>query len=339
MNSTMSPDRSVLIRGDGVAAYCCAHLLANAGFRVSMERPDRPRVPAIMLSDAALALIRDVFGQPSLFAALPRIARRVVKWGEAAGPVSLPHSAVVVSETFLLESLAPVFETDAGSAPAFTVYTSRPLPAAATEHRFGSRHAAAAQVALRDPADLSGCWIESLENGWLFLIPNAAQSTWLLAVGGPLESLLESSRVIAPRVNLLGGRSGEFATCPRILSPLCGDGWLACGTVAMAFDPICGDGTAQAVREAILAAAVVRGIAAGGDAAGLFSHYEMRLTAAMLRHLTLCADFYRTGGKSSWWQAELQSLEAGYRWCAEKVAGAGEPRYQLRDFVLERRPG
>jgi hypothetical protein len=338
MNTTMLSDRSVLIRGDGVAAYCCAHLLNNAGFRVAMERPERPRVPAIMLSDSALALIRDVFGRPSLFAELPRIARRTVAWGKAADPVSIAHSAVVVSERHLLESLAPEFRTDAGIAPGFTIYTSKPLPTAATEQRFGSRHAAAAQVALRDQADLSSCWIESVEDGWIFLIPNAAESTWLLAVGAPLESLLESSRVIGPRVNLLGGRSGEFTTCPRILSPLGGDGWLACGTVAMAFDPICGDGTAQAVREAILAAAVVRGIADGGDAAGLLSHYEMRLTAAMLRHLTLCAEFYRTGGNGPWWQAELRSLDAGYRWCADKLAGAGEPRYQLRDFVLECRP-
>lgn len=322
-----------------MAAYCCAHLLHNAGFRVAMERPARPRVPAIMLGDSALALIRDVFGRPSLFAELPRIERRVVAWGRGAEPVSVAHSAIVVSENYLLESLAPGFETDAAVSPGFTIYASKPLPAAATEQRFGARHAAAAQVALMDQADLSSCWIESLEDGWLFLIPNPAGSTWLLAVGAPLESLLESSCVIAPRVNLLRGRSGEFATCPRILSPPGEDGWLACGTVAMAFDPICGDGTAQAVREAILAAAVVRGIAGGGDAAGLLSHYEMRLTAAMLRHLGLCAEFYRTGGNGPWWQAELESLGAGYRWCADKLAGAGEPRYQLRDLVLESRRG
>jgi 2-polyprenyl-6-methoxyphenol hydroxylase-like FAD-dependent oxidoreductase len=330
-----SATRNVLIRGDGVAACCCAHLLKNAGLRVMVERPDRPRVPAIMLSDPALALIRDVFGQPSLFSRLPRIERRVVAWGADAEPVSLTHSAAVVSETLLLESLGRGFTADPGVYPDFTIRTSRPLPSVAAEKRFGSRRAAAAQVALRDETDRSTCWIESLEEGWLFLIPNASESTWLLAVGAALESLLARSRVIARRVNLLGGRSGEFVTCPRIVTPLCGDGWLACGTVAMAFDPICGDGTAQAIREAILAAAVVRGIAEGGDAPSLFSHYETRLTAAMGRHLALCAEFYRSGGTGPWWQAELESLAAGYRWCASKLAGAGEPRYRLRDFVLE----
>jgi hypothetical protein len=332
-NSTRSrKSQSVSIRGDGAAAYCCAHLLRNAGFEVAMERLDRPRVPAIMLSDAAVELIRDVFGNPSLFSGLPRIERRNVVWGDAADPRALPHSAVVISEAALLDSLIGghgtrgfTGETDD---PRFTVYTSRPMPPAAIEQRFGSRRASAAPVVLNDAADLSACWIESVESGWLFLIPNALESTWLLAIGGPVEALLRQSRAIAPRIQLLSGRSAEFSSCPRILSPLCGDGWLACGSVALGFDPICGDGTAQAIREAILASAVIRAIAGGGDSTSLFSHYEMLLTAAMRRHLALCAEFYRSGGSGSWWQTELESLEAGFRWCTSKLAGASEPRYQ-----------
>jgi hypothetical protein len=317
-----------------VAAYCCAHLLLDAGFRVAVELRDRPRVPAIMLSDAAVALIRDVFARPSLFSGLPRIERRCVLWGNSANPVSLPHSAVVVSESFLLESLQCGFTPETGGSFDFTIYTSRPTPPVAVEQRFGSQRASAVQVVLKDRADLSACWIESLEGGWLFLIPNASESTWLLAVGAPPEVLLEQSRAIAPRVSLLSIQSGEFSTCPRILSPLCADGWLACGTVAMGFDPICGDGTAHAVREALLACAVIRAIAGGGDAPSLFSHYETLLTAGMRRHLALCADFYRTGGAGPWWRTELESLEEGYRWCTSKLAGAGEPRYRLKGFEL-----
>jgi hypothetical protein len=287
-----------------------------------------------MLSDAAVALIRDVFGQPSLLSDLPRIERRCVVWGNSANPASLPHSAIVVSENFLLESLQCGFTEDLGGSCDFTIHTSRPTPAVAVEQRFGSQRASAAQVVLKDRADLSACWIESLEGGWLFLIPNASESTWLLAVGASPEALLEQSRAIAPRVDLLSSRSGEFSTCPRILSPLCADRWLACGTVAMGFDPICGDGTAHAIREALLASAVIRAIAGGGDAPSLFSHYETLLTAGMLRHLALCAEFYRTGGSGPWWRAELESLEEGYRWCTSKLAGAGAPRYRLNGFEL-----
>jgi hypothetical protein len=292
-----------------------------------------------MLSDAALALIRDVFGRPALFSGLPRIERRNVLWGQTENPSSLPHSAVVVSERFLLESLeggmaGEDVTTETDQSPDFTVYTSRPMPSVATEHRFGSRHASAAEVVLKDRADLSACWIESMEGGWLFLIPNASESTWLLAVGGPLGELLGQSRAIAPRIDLLGGRSGEFTACPRILSHLCGDRWLVCGAVALGFDPICGDGTAHAIREAVLASAVIRAIADGGDAPALYAHYEMLLTAGMRRHLALCADFYRAGGQGPWWQTEREALEEGYRWCTSKLAGAEEPRYQLRGFEL-----
>jgi 2-polyprenyl-6-methoxyphenol hydroxylase-like FAD-dependent oxidoreductase len=200
--------------------------------------------------------------------------------------------------------------------------------------RFGSRRAAAVEVMLKDQADSSACWIESTQNGWLFLIPNATESTWLLAVGASIESLVAESQVIAPRIDLRGKRSGEFAACPRIATPLCGDGWVACGTAAIAFDPICGDGTAQAVREGILASAMIRAIVDGGDAPSLRAHYEARLTAGMLRHLGLCGEFYRTGGTGRWWQAELASLTEGERWCAAKLSEAGEPRYQLRGFEL-----
>lgn len=327
-------ERNVLIRGDGVAARCCARLLQKAAFHVAIEPPARARVPAIMLGDRAVALIRDVFGKPALLEKANRIERRVVSWGKEAEPVVLKHSAVVVSEAVLLESLDRGCEPASGVSPGFVIHTSKPLPPESQEHRFGTRHATAVEAALKNPADVSICRIESLEDGWLFLIPNAAESTWLIAVGAPAERLLGRSRVIAPRIKLLDGRSAEFPACPRISNPLCGEGWLACGTGALGFDPICGDGTAQAVREAVLATAVVRAIADGGDAASLFAHYEMRLIAGMARHLELCADFYRSGGSGPWWQGELEALMRGQRWCAERLAGAGEPRWQLRGDVL-----
>src|SRR5215472_12186262 len=99
--------KAVMVRGDGVAAYCCAHLLGQAGIPVAMERPSRRRLPAIMLSEAAIHLIADVFGQKNLFRGLPRIQRRTVVWGSGAEPIALPHSAVVVSEETLLDNLRP----------------------------------------------------------------------------------------------------------------------------------------------------------------------------------------------------------------------------------------
>ena len=343
---------TIRIQGDGVAAYCSAHLLGRAGCRVSLRRTDRPKLPAILLSDAALALIREVFDRPDVFRDSPRIRRRIVAWGKTAGgesnkPLVLDHSAVVVSEQSLLANLGQKLqvEDELGESEAdWTIFASRPLPETVSEQRFGSRIASAAQVDLRDGCDSAACWIESLEDGWLFLIPDTPDTGWLLAVGRPAAALLDRSRFIAPQIVRFRS-AGEFPAYPRIVSPLCGPSpaecagtgrWLACGTAAMAFDPICGDGTAHAVREAILAAAVIRAIDGGGDARELFLHYEARLTVGFQRHLALCREFYRAGYGGLWWNTEFEALERGLESFSRVAGGRTEFRYQLNGFELKR---
>jgi hypothetical protein len=286
--------------------------------------------------------MRDVFERPDLFHSAPRITRRVVQWGRNAEPVAFDHAAVVVSEQELLSALEQ--ETELLAEPTrdesdFTIIASRPLPADTVEHCFGSRIASAVPVRLKDARDSVSCWIESLEDGWLFLIPNAPESGWLLSVGCPLEAIAERSSLIAGRIALMSGASGQFPASPRIVSPLCGPGlrglgWLACGTAGMAFDPICGDGTAHAVREAILAAAVVGAISTGGDRKQLLCHYEARLTAGFQRHLAASLEFYRAGNGGPWWEKELEFLQRGLQWCAGKLNGYGEFRYRLDGFEL-----
>ena len=342
----MMVSMNIGVQGDGVAAYCSALLLRQAGYRVSLRRTDRPRLPVIMLNDAALALIRDIFNRPDAFCDAPRIRKRIVAWekppagDEHRTPVVLDHSAVVVSEQSLLAILGQGLEIGDGEEIAdggWTIFAAGPLPEAVTARRFGSRIASAVHVDLLERCDSTACWIESLENGWLFLIPDTPQAGWLLAVGGAAESLLDQSQVIAP-VIAKSSSAGEFPAYPRIVSPLCGPGWLACGTAAMAFDPICGDGTANAVREAILAAAVVRAIAEGGNERELLSHYESRLTAGFRRHLALCREFYRTGYGGPWWDEELQSLERGLESFSEVAGSQTEFRYQLSGLELKRLP-
>ena len=274
---------SVAIRGDGVAAFCCAHLLAKFGIPVSMQPTDRPRLPAIMLGDAALALIRDVFDRNDLFRDLPRIQRRIVSWRPNGDRIALEHSAIVVSEQFLLENIGPKPQLDGSplhTEPDWTIFASRPLPEAAVEHRFGSRVASVAPVEMAKGADSAACSIESFEEGWLFLIPAGPGAAWLLSIGGPAEAMLSCSAVIAGQIAKLGASAGSFRASPRMMSPPCGAGWLACGTAAMTFDPICGDGTAHAIREGILASAVIRAAGNGARIDDLLAHYEARLTAA-----------------------------------------------------------
>jgi hypothetical protein len=312
----------VLVRGDGIAARCCEHLLHQAGCEVVSAHLDRPRLPAIMLGGAAVAMMRDVFGRQQLFRGMHQIRKRVVAWGQGSEPIALDHSALVVSERELLESVGSR-ESNQGSDADWTVITSRPLPEESIEHRFGSRTARAQAVALAGASDT--CWIESLDDGWLFLIPSSERTGWLLSIG---LADLKQSRLIAPQVAEVRGAVSQFPSHPRIMQPLCGERWIACGSAAMAFDPLCGDGTANAVREAILAAAVIR---AGSDA---LSHYEARLTAGFQRHLSLCLSFYQSGGTGEWWESEGTSLREGLDWCATRAQTFGSYRYQLSGFDL-----
>lgn len=331
----MSSPARILVRGDGVAAACCAHLLRRSGMSVRIEATGRRRVPSIMLSDTALALLRDVFDRPHLLADGPRIDRRIVDWGSAGGPIAVPHAAVATSEEGLLTALGVEQGPGFDGPPDFVVQAG--APATAGQRRFGSRKAVAAEVRMKAAGDLSACWVEALDEGWLFIAPNPLGSTWLLAVGGPPECLLAQSRLIAGRIELTQVRSGAFDVCPRIAAAPTGHDWLACGTAALAFDPICGDGVAQAVRGAVLAVGVIAAMREGGDAADLLGHYDLMMIAAMRRHLKLCAGYYEAMGPRPWWQAELSALREGHGWCTARLADAPEPRFVLRDFKLEPR--
>jgi len=314
-----------------VAASCCAYLLGKAGFGVDLQPVDRPRLPVILLGDQALALIHDIFDQPGLFTDLPRIRKRVVAWGPGAPPIEVEHSAVVVSEEVLLDAIRPrCIDQHNALPPPWTIVAAPPLPAAAVQHCFGSRIASAARVALKESSDPAACWIESLDEGWLFLC-----SGWLLSVGAPPERLLTRSVVVAREIISIAEGAGEFPAYARISSPLGASGWLACGSAAMALDPICGDGTAYAIREAILASAVIRGLAKGGSTDELLEHYEARLTAGFQRHLTHCRQFYLRGGTSSLWRSELDAIDRGIKWCDAKLSAHAGFRYQLRGFELE----
>jgi hypothetical protein len=303
-----------------------------------------------MLSDSAIALMRDVLGNDHLFGTSRRVTRRVVAWGPHAEPVTLDHGAVAVSEQELLDELGREGFADESASqpdgtpdgtPDWTIAASAPLPGDTVENRFGARTATATPVELRADSESNCCWMESLEDGWLFLIGNAPGAGWLLAVGAPTGELIDKSRLISKQIASLGPEQGRFSSAPRIVAPLCGDtssrkSWLACGSAAMTFDPICGDGTAHAVREAILAAAVIRAIENGGDEASLKTHYEARLTAGFRRHLELCLAFYRSGGSGEWWQREALGLRNGIDWSQHKLGVAPAFDYRLNGFDLQR---
>ena len=329
---------NIVIRGDGVAALCCIRLLGQAGLGVTVEGPARPKLPAVMLSEGTQKLLQDVFDRPDIFEGLTRIRNRIVAWGPGSRPMELPHSAVVLSEQELLERIPQPHTQDSlkhreGQA-AWTIFATRPLPQAVEEHHFGSRIASAAAVKLKVNSPADTCWIESLDDGWLFLLP-VNEGAWLLSVGSAVESLMGRSRMIADQVLEVRPTEGGFPSHPRIAQSLCAPGWLACGTAALGFDPLCGDGAGHAAREAILASAVVRAAIEGADVDAAVAHYRSRLIAGFHRHLVVCREFYKSGGQGPWWKEQLEALRRGLEWCQSVRATIATSRYRLNGFSLE----
>jgi hypothetical protein len=291
-----------------------------------------------MIGETAQRVLADIFPGAELFAGLPRIRKRVVQWGPRAEALTLPHSAVMVSEQTLLSRIEPLLtqpHAAPGDIPDWTIFSARPLPEPSREIHFGSRVAAASVVQLKPGCDPEASWVESLPHGWLFMLPNGENGS-LLSVGGGAESLLAESSLVGGQILSVAGNARSFPCHPRAAEPLCGPGWLACGSAALGFDPLCGDGSGYAAREAILASAVVRAAAEGSPSGGLLAHYRARLLAGFEKHLQVCAEFYRSGHSGPWWDEQKTATERGLAWCRTQLSGTGAFQYRLSGFSLER---
>jgi hypothetical protein len=74
----------------------------------------------------------------------------------------------------------------------------------------------------------------------------------------------------------------------------------------------------------------------GADPDELLAHYRGRLLAGFERHLDTCGEYYRAGGNTPWWTAQLESVRRGLAWCERELSAETPFRYQLRGFDLQR---
>ncbi len=327
----------MVVKGSGLAACCCLRLLREGGVAATVQHALRPGVPVILLSAQTCRLFSGLFDDPGLFDSCHTIRRRIVAWGAGAEPRELPHFARAVPESDLLDRLWAAMPEAAFEARAevarWSVVSMPDEATRAIEQHFGTRCAHAVPVVLAPSAHEDACWVESVPAGWLFLTAAPGRRAWLLAVGADLDSVFAQSSLVAGQIAEFAGTASAFPSYPRILSRLHGEDWLACGTAAMRFDPICGEGSAHALREAILAAAVVRRLAGGDDPSGPLEHYSSRLYAGFLRHIEASRAYYETGGDSAWWKGELESLHRAAAWTGAQLAQT-PPRYALRGLDL-----
>ncbi len=160
----------------------------------------------------------------------------------------------------------------------------------------------------------------------------------LISAGYSPNGLIEQSRLIVRHIATVEDAPApahQFAAYPQILLELCGPHWLACGSAAMSFDPLCGEGAGHALREALLAAAVIHGAAKGYSIETLLAHYETRLMHGFLRHLQVCLPFYQSGGRSEFWETEAAALKSGIAWMQARLQNEPPARYRLVGNELE----
>lgn len=324
----------VTIQGDGVAACACARLLTAKEIPLSWEPAGRATQPAIMLGLPTLRMLGDIFGAQA-FETFQPVRKRVVLWGKSEVS-EVPHAAIVVSEATLLAHLRTFspppddrFET------AWTIRANRAASQNVKEHSFGKRQATAYAVRLKPESSEETCWIESLEKGWLFLLPEGAGKARLLSIGDLDGNGLAQSRLIGEQVESIDGPGTTFPSQPRIADPLCGPQWISCGTAAVSFDPLCGEGAGHALREAILANAVIQAALGGADPDDLLHHYRNRIIAGFARHLQTCVEFYASGHQGPWWDEQLAGLNEGLAWCRAQLEQSSQPKFRLQNFALE----
>jgi 2-polyprenyl-6-methoxyphenol hydroxylase-like FAD-dependent oxidoreductase len=217
-----------------------------------------------------------------------------------------------------------------GAAPAFEILSA------------GKRVAIVCEVRLSAETDASLATIESLDEGWLFLLPLGGRRAALQAIvpekptdhRASLSELLASSHLVTRFVAAIESESRVAACAPQARVATARSGWVAAGDAAVAFDPICGDGTGQAVRSGLLAAAVIEAILRGDREADCLAHYRARLAFAFHTHLTTVASFYQSSRSPRIWQGEVLATAVALESITRQRSNEAPPRYHLERFRL-----
>ena len=155
--------------------------------------------------------------------------------------------------------------------------------------------------------------MEVTPGGWLFLAPTGGGSGCIQAVvPGPMHDVrgeLDRLMAVGSRVpHLVAGLSSEpvvFEAAPSLARPVAVGGTVRVGDAAVSFDPVCGDGTGNAVRSAILAAAVIDAVTDGLPRVDGLGYYSGVWNRRSSRHARLCEGFYRSEFHASVWADEM----------------------------------
>jgi flavin-dependent dehydrogenase len=319
--------KRTLVLGCGVAGLTVAQLLSGRGWTVDCLAGTPGPGPVVVIGwPDALLLLELWQADEALFRSAHRLHGRVVHWEPGPAPSLAPAPALVMP----IDRLTRVLADRAGAAGMRFVDTAqvdatdydwvvqaggRPAMAQASID-FGRRCGAAAPVRLAPCAHTDRTVMESVADGWLFVIPHGLGRGTLQAVfcgprGDPaadLQALLSQSRAASALVEEIAGRPIGFAAMPRLATTPCVSGSIAVGDAALTLDPMSGGGIASGLRGAILAAAVLDATEGEGTSPACFEHYAQRLRDVMRSHVRSCIELYGRAVNAMAWRAEIRAM-------------------------------
>jgi hypothetical protein len=345
--------KRAVVHGGGVAAVCCARVLAARGWTVRLSGVRVAPRPPLVLNQATVALLRDLFGSTRITGSHVVRGRRV-RWGVAPA-VDVREPALVVRGDDLVATLTGrlVVEErlsvrlDAGAVESggdgeWIVSAGHEAAPGAVRHTWGARKILATEVALADPANAMASHMETTAGGWVFMAPTG-RSTAVVQAMVPavapdperqLEALVGAAGEIARRVDRVTAPVTVFDAAPALAESPGREGWIGVGEQVMRQDPLSGEGVGQAARGAVLAACVIDDGASAIALAARLAHYRARLETTMAAHLRGCRAFYAAAGFDASWREERAELERGLTALAARLAGWGGFRLGLRGFSL-----
>jgi flavin-dependent dehydrogenase len=299
----------VFVAGDGPAGAAAALTLARAGRRVALAHRARARFKiGEALPGGVRPILRDL-GVWDAFAAaghLPSFANRTVWGGDAPVDVDFIHDPnghgwhVDRSrfETLLLDAARDAgVEVIEGRVPARMVIDATGRRAAIARSFGARRHRTdrlvAVYAAFRTEDVDSRTLIEATPDGWWYtsLVPHGRRVVAFLTdaefVPRPLRSASGFLAAVSETAYVRVGGAPELGpfTAPAHsawLDPPCGDGWLAVGDAALAFDPLSSQGMLTALYGGLVAGQAVD--AALDGKASAMRAYRDRLTIIRLAY-------------------------------------------------------